>query len=82
MSDPTGASARQSETYDPDLHEAGSPAADGRCSYHQQEGRDTAACTGPAVVSYETDGGWDAGCSAALEELVERGEVLPLGQGA
>ncbi len=82
MPDPTGGSARQSETYDPDLHEAGSPAADGRCSYHQQEGRDAEACTEAAVVSYQSDDGWESGCSAALEELVERGEVQPLGQGA
>ena len=82
MSESTGASSRQSLAYDPDLHEAGSPAADGRCSYHQQDGRDADACTGPAVISYETDGGWESGCSAALEELVERGEVQPLGQGA
>jgi hypothetical protein len=76
---------RTSETYDPALHEAGSPAADGRCSYHQREGRDAdrgRACAGPAVVSYETDDGWESGCSVALEELVERGEVQPLGQGA
>ena len=82
MSDPAGASARQSHAYDPDLHDAGSPAADGRCSYHQQDGRDAGDCTGPAVVSYESDGGWESGCSVALEELVERGEVQALGQGA
>jgi len=78
----SGAEPRQSHAYDPDLHGAGSPAADGRCSYHQQAGRDAGDCTGPAVVSYETDDGWASGCSAALEELVERGEVQALGQGA
>ena len=82
MAATSGAGASQSHAYDPDLHEAGSPAADGRCSYHQQEDRDPEACTGPAVVSYESDGGWQSGCSAALEELVERGEAQPLGQGA
>ena len=82
MTERSGAGARQSHAYDPDLHEAGSPAADGRCSYHQQDGSDTGSCTGPAVVSYEGDGGWESGCSAALEELVDRGEVQALGQGA
>ncbi len=72
---------RQSHAFDADLHEPGSPAAEGRCSYHQQ-GRDAEACTGPAVVSYETADGWASGCSAALEELVERGEIQALGQGA
>ena len=74
---------RQSHAYDPDLHEPGSQAADGRCSYHQRDGSDAGACTGPAVVSYEAaGGGWESGCSAALEELVEREEIQPLGQGA
>ncbi len=74
--------ARQSHAFDADLHDPGSPAAEGRCSYHLQDGRDAEACTGPAVVSYEADGGWGSGCSAALEELVERGDIQPLGQGA
>jgi len=73
---------RESHAYDADLHEPGSPAAEGLCSYHQQDGRDADACTGPAVVSYQAADGWESGCSAALEELVERGEILPLGQGA
>ena len=77
-----GSSARTSHAYDADLHEPGSPAAEGRCSYHQQGGRDAQACTGPAVVSYEVADGWESGCSAALEELVERGEIQALGQGA
>ena len=80
MSDPTG--PRQSQAYDPDLHEAGSAAAGGSCSYHQREGQDAGACAGPAVVSYETADGWESACSVALEELVERGEVQPFGQGA
>ena len=79
----TGSGLRQSHAYDPDLHDPGSAAADGECSYHRREGGDAAACTGPAVVSYEgDDGGWESGCSAALEELVEREEIQPLGQGA
>jgi hypothetical protein len=76
------AGLRESHAYDPDLHEPGSPAAEGRCSYHQQDGQDASACTGPAVVSYESGDGWKSGCSAALEELVERGVIQPLGQGA
>ena len=49
------ADPRQSHAYDADLHEPGSPAAEGRCSYHQRDGGDAQACAGPAVVSYETD---------------------------
>jgi hypothetical protein len=72
----------QSHAYDADLHEPGSPAAEGRCSYHRREGGDPESCAGPAVVSYRTADGWESGCSLALEELVERGEIQPLGQGA
>ncbi len=69
-----------SQAYDPDLHPAGSAAAEGRCSYH---GSGTARCTGEAVVSYEGAGGdWESGCASALEELVESGQIQPLGQGA
>ena len=65
--------------YDQDLHVAGSPAAEGRCSHHA-EGDD---CAGEAVVSFEgADGHWQAGCALALEQLVDRGEIEPLGQGA
>lgn len=71
-----------SQVYDPDLHPAGSPAADGRCSFHAgspQEG----SCEGSAVVSYrDDDGTWQSGCASALEELVAAGEIAPLGQGA
>ena len=81
MTEPTDG-PRQSHAHDPDLHEAGSPGADGQCSYHQEQERDAGECTGPAVVSYAGDTGWQSGCSAALEELVERGEIEPLGQGA
>jgi hypothetical protein len=78
-----GSGLRQSHAFDPGLHEPGSAAADGGCSHHQRDGREDPACTGPAVVSYEgADGSWESGCSAALEELVERGEIQPLGQGA
>jgi hypothetical protein len=35
------------------------------------------------MVSFEdADGQWQAGCSAALEQLVESGAIAPLGQGA
>jgi len=73
---------RQSQTFDPTLHEAGSAAAEGACSYHA--GGDGAAdCAGEAVVSFEDqDAQWQSGCRTALEELVERGEIEPLGQGA
>jgi hypothetical protein len=72
----------ESHAYDADLHEPGSPAAEGRCSYHLLDGSDSEACAGPAVVSYDTGDGWESGCATALEELVERGEIQPLGQGA
>jgi hypothetical protein len=73
---------RQSQTFDPSLHPAGSPAAEGACSFHA-EGGGNADCAGEAVVSFEdADGQWQSGCRTALEELVERGEIEPLGQGA
>jgi hypothetical protein len=71
-----------SHAYDPDLHEPGTPAASGGCSYHQQQGDPDGTCTGEAVVSYQTDSGWESGCATALQQLVDRGEVEPLGQGA
>ena len=71
---------RRSQTYDPALHEPGSPAAEGRCSHHAEGAAD---CSQEAVVSFEDgDGGWQAGCRLALEQLVERDEIEPLGQGA
>lgn len=75
-----------SYAYDPDRHEDGSPAAGGRCSHHAR-GEETGAggpdCTGEAVVSFQDrDGEWQSGCSRALEQLVEAGEIEPLGQGA
>lgn len=77
-----------SYAYDPSRHEAGSPAAQGRCSHHlhgmgtEQHPPDR-GCTGEAVVSFQDgDGHWQSGCSLALEQLVERGEIEPLGQGA
>jgi len=39
-------------------------------------------CAGEAVVSFQDrDGRWQSGCSLALKQLVEQGEVEPLGQG-
>jgi hypothetical protein len=71
---------RQSQTFDPALHQAGSPAAEGACSHHAGGSGD---CAGEAVVSFEdSDGQWQSGCRTALEELVERGDIEPLGQGA
>lgn len=72
-----------SHAFDPDLHEPGSAAAAGRCSYHAEGGGDPGRCTGEAVVSFQADSGrWESGCASALEELVERGDIEPLGQGA
>jgi hypothetical protein len=68
--------------YDPDLHIAGTEAAEGRCSYHADR-PDRGVCAGDAVVSFEdSDGTWQAGCTAALEHLVSTGAIAPLGQGA
>jgi hypothetical protein len=67
--------------FDPELHEAGSVAASGRCSQH--DGASGGSCAGEAVVSFkDSDDRWQSGCSLALEQLVERGEIAPLGQGA
>ena len=69
-----------SHTFDPELHEPGSAAAQGHCSYHASSG--AGRCAGEAVVSFEDqDGQWQSGCSLALEQLVEKGEIEPLGQG-
>ena len=69
--------------YDPDLHEDGTPAASGRCTYHAGDVPQRGPCSEEAVVSFEdVDGQWQAGCSLALEQLVESGAIAPLGQGA
>lgn len=71
-----------SEVYDPELHEPGSIAARGHCSHHTNAERG-GRCGGEAVVSFQgRHGRWQSGCSLALEELVESGEIHPLGQGA
>lgn len=71
-----------SQTFDPTLHEEGSPAAEGRCSWHTGE-HAHGECAGEAVVSFQDEAGhWLSGCRLALEDLVERGEIEPLGQGA
>jgi hypothetical protein len=73
----------ESRAYDPSLHEEGSTAAAGGCSYHETEGRDGAACTREAVISFQDDaGGWQSGCSAALQQLVRAEQIEPFGQGA
>ena len=72
-----------SRTYDPELHEAGSRAARGQCSHHAGDAEEAGSCTGEAVVSFQdSHGRWQSGCSLALEQLVEKGEIEPLGQGA
>ena len=71
---------RPSHAYDRDLHGPGTLAARGGCSHHEQAG---GTCAGEAVVSFpDAQGDWQSGCAVALEELVERGEIEPLGQGA
>ena len=73
----------QSRTYDPQLHEAGSRASRGQCSHHPQDVEKTGTCTGEAVISFQDhDGQWQSGCSLALKQLTEAGEIEPLGQGA
>ena len=70
-----------SKMYDPSLHAAGTLAASGACSHHRADS--DSACTHDAVVSFQdADGRWQSGCSAALQQLVERGQIEPLGQGA
>ena len=72
---------RPSQTFDPELHESGSEAAQGQCSHHGSSA--AGECAGEAVVSFrDDDGRWQSGCRLALEDLVERGEIEPLGQGA
>lgn len=69
----------ETHAYDPSFHETGSVAAEGRCSHHDGD----AECAGEAVVSFtDEQGRWQSGCRLALEQLVERGEIPPLGQGA
>ena len=73
----------ESYPYDASLHPEGSAAAEGHCEYHASEGVDSEACAGEPAVSFKNgDGHWQSGCVLALEELVERGEIAPLGQGA
>jgi hypothetical protein len=72
-----------SHTFDPQLHPEGSAAAEGRCSFHAPEGGGEGECAGEAVVSFQDgQGRWQSGCRLALEQLTERGDIEPLGQGA
>jgi hypothetical protein len=72
-----------SHTFDPTLHPEGSAAAQGRCTHHTDEVGGTGTCSGDAVVSFQDGAGnWQSGCAAALQQLVDRGEIEPLGQGA
>lgn len=69
--------------YDPDLHAKGSLAAQGYCSQHGRDSAERGTCSGEPVVSFkDRNDRWQSGCSLALEQLVERGEIAPLGQGA
>ena len=69
--------------FDPELHQEHSTAAQGRCSWHGTQSSAGTECLGEAVVSFQDeDGTWQAGCQRALEDLVDRGEIEPLGQSA
>lgn len=69
--------------FDPDLHRPGSVAGRGGCSWHGAEGAAEPGCEGEPVVSFQDrSGNWQSGCQRALEELVDREEIQPLGQGA
>lgn len=72
-----------SYTADVGQYEPGSVGAAGRCSWHGWDGRTVDSCSIEAVVCFQDDDGtWHSGCQEALVELVERGEIEPLGQGA
>jgi hypothetical protein len=72
-----------SQTFDPELHEVGSRASRGQCSHHARDAEEASPCAGEAVVSFQDEEGrWQSGCSLALEQLVEKGAIAPLGQGA
>lgn len=69
--------------FDPALHQERSTAARGRCSWHGTQGTAETECLGEAVVSFQGEQGtWHAGCQCALEDLVDRGQIEPLGQSA
>lgn len=69
--------------FDLDLHHPGSVAARGGCSWHGAEGGAEAGCDREPVVSFQDQHGhWQSGCQRALEDLVNREEIEPLGQGA
>jgi hypothetical protein len=69
--------------FDPDRHRPGTVAAQGRCSWHGGGGATETGCAGEPVVSFQDTGGqWQSGCQRALEDLVEREDIEPLGQGA
>jgi hypothetical protein len=70
--------------FEPNLHPPNSIAPRGRCSWRGAEGggRDV-GCEGEAVVSFQDEHGhWQAGCQRALEDLITRGAIQPLGQSA
>lgn len=76
-------SRMQSYPYSADHHDVGSVASAGRCSWHGWDGRAVESCDGHAVVSFRDDAGtWHSGCATALRELVEQGQLEPLGQDA
>lgn len=69
--------------FDAELYEPGSAGAGGICTHHGSHAGQAESCARDAVVSFQDrEGRWQAGCTTALEELVEKGEIEPLGQGA
>lgn len=74
---------QESYPFDPALYDDTSPAAEGACTYHGESDAAATRCTGEPVVSFQdAEGRWQSGCTAAMQELVERDEITPLGQGA
>jgi hypothetical protein len=74
---------KPSYPFDPELHRPGSVAARGGCSWHGAGSAPEATCEGEPVVSFQDQQGtWQSGCQRALEDLVSRGHIEPLGQGA
>src|SRR3954447_10583460 len=78
-----GVGMNPSYPYDSTLHQAGSVAASGGGSRNGSAGPPAGSGTVEAVVSFQDrHGRWQSGCSLALEQLVERGEIKPLSRGA
>jgi hypothetical protein len=69
--------------FDASLHSPDSVAAEGLCSQHGRDSAERGTCLGEAIVSFkDRHDRWQSGCALALEQLVERREITPPGQGA